>query len=120
VRRESRTTARRENQLAFERRLGGAVYGPNTCKSGFVWREADIRDWVCVTAERRSEIREENRLGSTRRQPGGGAYGPDTCRSGFVWRDAFPNDHVCVDRNSRTKARQENEQANDRLAKKGA
>jgi hypothetical protein len=36
------------------------TYGPDTCKQGFVWREADERDHVCVTPEVRERTREEN------------------------------------------------------------
>ena len=93
---------------------------PLRCVQGFVWREARPEDRVCVTPARRAEVREENRLADSRRQPGGGAYGPDTCRQGYVWREAFPGDHVCVPPASRSKAREENSEAHERLARKGA
>ena len=90
------------------------------CLQGYVWREANPTDKVCVVPPRRSEVRTENQQAASRRQPGGGPYGPDTCKQGSVWREAFTGDHVCVPVASRTKARQENESASDRLAKKGA
>lgn len=90
------------------------------CLQGYVWREARPTDKVCVVPARRSEVRTENQLASSRRQPGGGAYGPDTCKQGYVWREAYTSDHVCVSPASRNKARQENESASDRLVKKGA
>ncbi|MEO1027462.1 MAG: hypothetical protein AAFX02_00250, partial [Pseudomonadota bacterium] len=84
---------------------------PEYCRQGLVWREARSSDRVCVTPRRRSDVREENRLASSRRQPGGGAYGPDTCRQGYVWREAFSGDRVCVRASSRTQVRTENENA---------
>jgi len=84
---------------------------PEFCRQGLVWREARSSDRVCVTPGRRSDVREENRLAPSRREPAGGAFGPDTCRQGFVWREAFPDDHVCVRPASRGKTRAENQRA---------
>lgn len=81
---------------------------PDLCITGLVWRQARWTDHVCVTPARRTAVREENRLGPSRRQPGGGAYGPDTCRQGFVWREAFSGDRVCVTPASRDLVRLEN------------
>jgi len=78
------------------------------CLQGFVWREANPADHVCVTPQERTETRQENELASQRRSPTGGPFGPDTCRQGFVWREAFANDHVCVPVASRTRAAQRN------------
>ena len=40
----------RKNAAAAENREPtSGVYGPNTCKQGFVWREAFDGDVVCVT-----------------------------------------------------------------------
>ncbi|HMD73524.1 MAG TPA: hypothetical protein VKG05_06660, partial [Steroidobacteraceae bacterium] len=88
----------------------------NTCKQGYVWREADLSDWVCVTGAVRDQTRTENAT-PTAHRAGGGAYGPDTCASGYVWRDAFPGDHVCVVPSVRDQARSDNSQAGSRLAK---
>ena len=41
--------------------------GPFTCLSGFVWREAFQRDFVCVTPEVRTLVREENQVAASRR-----------------------------------------------------
>ena len=108
--------------VAVERNVVEAAdghYGPNTCQQGFVWREADARDYVCVPPVRRAQVRAENRKADQRVKPGGGAYGPDTCKEGFVWREAFPSDHVCVPASSRAQAREENRKAHQRLAKPG-
>lgn len=90
------------------------VYGPNTCKKGYVWREADQRDWVCVTPRVRAMTRYDNTQAEARRDPNGGAYGPDTCLYGFVWREAYPNDHVCVTGDVRAQARADNQRASKR------
>ncbi len=89
-------------------------YGPDTCKHGFVWRDARPDDHVCVTPQTRDETAQENAEAAARRDPNGGAYGPDTCRQGFVWRDAFPGDNVCVTPESRTRAAADNAAAASR------
>lgn len=71
-------------------------YGPDTCKPGFVWREAVPDDHVCVAPPTRDATAEQNRRADANRAPDGGASGPDTCRQGLVWREAFAGDHVCV------------------------
>lgn len=94
----------------------GLPYGPDTCRQGFVWREAFPGDHVCVTPETREQAYYDNRSAAARRQPGGGPYGPDTCRQGFVWREAFPGDHVCVTPDTRMRAAADNRQAAARRA----
>jgi len=83
----------------------------DTCRSGFVWREAFAGDHVCVTPPTRQQAADDNAQASVRRQPGGGAYGPDTCRSGYVWRAAGANDKVCVTPETRERAVSDNAQA---------
>lgn len=68
----------------------------DTCKPGFVWREAIQDDHVCVPPAVRAQAREDNARANERKLPGGGHSGPDTCKSGFVWREVIPSDHVCV------------------------
>jgi hypothetical protein len=80
------------------------------CLPGYVWREANQNDKVCVTPEIRQQTREENSLADLRRSPTGGAFGPDTCKQGYVWREAFRDDHVCVSPSSREQARSDNQQ----------
>ena len=91
------------------------VYGPNTCKTGYVWREADERDWVCVRPWVRAMTRYDNSQAEARRDPNGGPYGPDTCLPGFVWREAYPNDHVCVTGDVWAQALADNQEASKRL-----
>src|SRR5437660_9328956 len=83
-----------------------AQFGPETCKPGFVWREAcGPNDHVCVQAATRSQAAQDNAAAASRRPPGGGAFGPDTCKAGFVWREACgPQDHICVSGATRSQA----------------
>jgi hypothetical protein len=85
----------------------------DTCKEGFVWREARPGDHVCVTPETRRQAAEDNRLAAGRRDPAG-QYGPNSCRVGYVWRDAFENDVVCVTPGTRRQARADNDRASGR------
>lgn len=86
------------------------------CASGYVWREASPRDYVCVTPESRARARQENAQAASRVDPNG-AYGPQSCRPGFVWREAFDGDLVCVTPEARAQVRQENAQASARVAR---
>ncbi|WP_310484335.1 hypothetical protein [Chamaesiphon sp. VAR_48_metabat_403] len=87
---------------------------PNTCKQGYVWREAMPNDVVCVTPKVRTRTRQENSQASLRREPNGGAYGADTCKQGFVWREATSADRVCVVPKIRAEAAEDNKQAGAR------
>ena len=69
----------------------GARADPDTCKQGFVWREANPSDHVCVTPDMRQTIRRQNTDPTANQVPGS-----NTCVSGFVWREAFDGDTVCV------------------------
>jgi hypothetical protein len=89
-------------------------YGPDTCVTGFVWREAFAGDTVCVTPETRSQAAADNAQAAARREPNGGAYGPNTCKSGFVWRVARSDDLVCVTPATRDQTAADNAQASAR------
>ncbi len=91
-------------------------YGSDTCKQGFVWRDAFPGDHVCVTPAMRRQAAADNANAASRRQPGGGAYGPDTCKQGFVWRGGNPADHVCVTPAIRSQTAADNSQASSRRA----
>jgi hypothetical protein len=86
---------------------------PNTCKSGYVWREARPADLVCVTPDARQRTAGENAAAGSRVDPNG-AYGPATCISGYVWREAFEGDTVCVTPETRDLVRSENQAASTR------
>ncbi len=103
----------------------GAISSPtraaeraDTCKQGYVWREAFHGDHVCVSPAVRDQAVTDNRDGPSRRQPGGGAYGHDTCSAGYVWREANPQDHVCVDPEVRRQAVTDNRDAPNRIVRK--
>lgn len=49
----------RENAEAPRHWVNGA-YGPQTCVSGLVWREAFSGDTVCVTPQRRQQVKSDN------------------------------------------------------------
>lgn len=113
-------------------------YGPDTCKSGFVWREAFNGDTVCVDPARRQKVADDNNLTSSRRpstwgKPPVGDCLPltarvgdppkpcppavlFTCNPGFVWRGARQDDYVCVEPRERDLVAQENATANERRA----
>lgn len=60
--------------------LAAAVHAqpaPETCRTGYVWREAFPGDLVCVTPETRAQAARDNREAHARREPGGGPYGSE-------------------------------------------
>jgi hypothetical protein len=83
-------------------------HGDDTCKDGFVWRDAFEGDHVCVTPETRAQVAADNAQAAARRSPTGGPYGPNTCLEGYVWRDARPGDVVCVTPEARALAAADN------------
>jgi hypothetical protein len=92
--------------------LPAPPYGPNSCRQGYVWRNAFDGDVVCVPPARKTQVQIENgNAGSTR--AGGSA---NTCKGGFVWRAARPSDLVCVTPQSRAQVKLENDTAWDRVA----
>ncbi|MCZ0728762.1 hypothetical protein [Mycolicibacterium iranicum] len=70
-------------------------YGPDTCISGYVWREARGGDNVCVTPNIRDAVAQQNANPGAHKDPNAGS-GPQGCASGFVWREAFDGDTICV------------------------
>lgn len=59
---ETRPQATVDNRKALSRHQpGGGQYGSDTCRQGFVWREAQPGDNICVTPATRSQARQENR-----------------------------------------------------------
>jgi hypothetical protein len=58
---ETRSQAAADNAAAASRvSPNGGPYGPNTCIQGYVWREADPTDYVCVTPDTRTETAYDN------------------------------------------------------------
>lgn len=86
--------------------------GPETCRQGYVWREARASDLVCVTPQTRDQTARDNGLKGLRWVDG--AYGKHTCRKGYVWREAFAGDVVCVTPEVRRQAAADNRDNADR------
>jgi hypothetical protein len=78
------------------------------CRAGFFYRQANPRDFVCVSPATRDATEEENRLAVARRLDTVGPFGPATCKSGFVWRAAYEGDLTCVTPDSRDRAAADN------------
>jgi hypothetical protein len=89
-------------------------YGPDTCIQGYVWREAQPSDHVCVTPPIRDATAAQNAAAAQKVEPGGGASGPATCKQNFVWRNAYDGDVVCVTVGVRDQAAQDNAAAQSR------
>jgi hypothetical protein len=85
-------------------------YGPDTCKAGYVWREAIPNDHVCVAPESRDQAKQDNAQRANRINPTDHSYGPDTCAPDYVWREVVPSDHVCVTPEIRDQTKVENSQ----------
>jgi hypothetical protein len=83
------------------------------CLQGYVWREAQPSDHVCVTGATRDQTAADNAAAPSRVDPNG-AYGPDSCVQGYVWREAYQGDHVCVTQDVRTQAAADNAAASSR------
>jgi hypothetical protein len=80
----------------------GVADAARGCRPGFVRRVATAADMVCVTAEARGRVANENRASNRTREADG------SCRPGFVRRDALEGDAVCVTPQSRELAQEEN------------
>ena len=85
-------------------------YGPDTCRQGYVWREAFPGDHVCVRPWVRSQTHTDNVMAPDR------IYGNGRCVNGFVWREAYPGDHVCVTPETRARTAIEADRAPYRRA----
>lgn len=94
-------------------------FGPDTCISGYVWREAIPSDHVCVTPAVRDRTQQENGSAVERRDPAG-AYGSNSCKQGFVWREAFDGDTVCVTPDIRSQTKADNAAAASRVQSQSA
>jgi hypothetical protein len=76
------------------------------CRQGWVWREANPGDLVCVTGATRDQVAADNAVAPSRWV--NGPYGPHTCIDGYVWREAFVGDDVCVTGAQRSEAAADN------------
>jgi hypothetical protein len=98
---------------------GGGLYGDDTCKQSYVWRDAILKDkWpeypgdhICVDGAARQREAENNAMSASRTNPTRLTFGPNACKAGFVWREADDWDWVCVTAATRALTRQENADA---------
>lgn len=84
-------------------------YGPNMCRSGFVWREAFQGDVVCVAPGTRGQAKADNQQAAARRADPNSSSNL-ICKNGYVWREASPDDHVCVTPATRQQTHNDNAQ----------
>jgi hypothetical protein len=89
---------------------------PGSCKQGFVWRQVDPRDHVCVTAQERQQIDDENAAAAQHTVSRGAVRvaTPQACLNGYVWRQAVPSDYVCVTPQARAAVQGDNAAAPSR------
>ena len=89
------------------------TFGPGQCKAGFVWRDANDHDHVCVTGPSRSRTAQDNAAGPSHKE-----LGSDQCKFGWVWREATRDDHVCVTGTVRNQTKVETSAAASRIDSK--
>lgn len=80
-------------------------FGPETCKSGYVWRQGGEADLVCVTPESRARALDDNAKVTALPTAAGART---DCGSSLVLRAAFDGDIVCVDPATHAETLQEN------------
>jgi hypothetical protein len=97
------------------------TWGPDTCKSGYVWRMANANDHVCVPPSARAQAAADNAAANSRRHlvwvREGTNHFRTSCLSPYVHRQAFAGDDtVCVDPSVADLARLDNTLAASRIA----
>ena len=105
-------TAPRREQIVQENALAASrinyarfFIGPNACAPGYVWREADDRDFVCVVGATRAETRRQYVFMKR-----------ETCPLGLVPRMATPTDRACTSPAAAARAAADNADAVNRYA----
>jgi len=80
------------------------------CSQGYVWRQANPADHVCVTPQARQQTADDNAAAAARtdQAPIERGSGPRLCLTGFVWRMAYAEDYVCVTPQARSIAAAQN------------
>lgn len=73
----------------------GLNFGPDTCRQGYVWRDAFVGDHTCVHPAQRDQAAQDNARAHERIDHRG-THGSNSCIQGFVWREARRGDVVCV------------------------
>jgi hypothetical protein len=100
---DSKLQAKRDNDPALSKARLVLFNGPDTCRKGFVWRNAGLSiDRICVTVEERTLIEDE---GSD--WDNAFPYGAP-CPFNFFRRNIYDNDDVCVTAARKLKINQDN------------
>ena len=109
---------RRDGALFVENAPFGGPLG--TCVQGFVWRQADPDDHVCVTPSTRTQVALDNASGPSRIAPALVWRPQGTCVQGFVWRQADAKDRTCVSSSTRKQTAADNAYGPYRIAGDGS
>jgi hypothetical protein len=103
------------DQMVSKKELQRRAHVRGACVKGYVWRQAQPGDKVCVSQDTQMRILAENKAAADTRSPTGGVYGPNTCKNGYVWREAYEGDVVCVTPDSRQLTANDNAQGAQRI-----
>ncbi len=92
------------------------IYGCQECQNGFVWRDIQGNDQVCVTGDEFNTARRQEREHPMFIEPDPALrfFGPNTCIQGWVWRDGITNDQICVTGPERDEAARQKQRHRDR------
>ncbi|KAL3119954.1 hypothetical protein niasHT_007082 [Heterodera trifolii] len=85
------------------------TFGANACRSGFVWRNLDVYDYVCVTERRKQNAQREDKYSTSRTTAE--KQNATHCVEPFLPRKAFPGDKICVSAAEKFRVFRENLQA---------
>jgi len=83
-----------------------------TCKDGYVQRQINSGDKVCVPPASKAQADADNAAADSRKLVT--TYGVAACQVGFVWREAYSGDKVCVLLATRSQAAADNAAAASR------
>ena len=88
--------------------------GWDNCRQGYVWRQSDPSDHVCVTPETRTQTQSDTAESYDYVDQNVVTYGPNTCKIGYVWRSIDDKDYVCVSYASSAQAQADDAAAGSR------
>jgi hypothetical protein len=108
---------RSDGALFIESAPFGGV--PGSCIQGFVWRQAEPDDHVCVSPDTRAQTAADNAAGPSHIAPPVKGSSDGTCVQGFVWRESDEKDRVCVSPSTRSQTAADNALGPHRIAGTG-
>ena len=88
--------ALRDNGSLLMENAPFGVAADGTCVQGFVWRQVNPQDHVCVAPATRTQTANDTAAGPSHLAPPAKGVEDGTCAQGYVWREADATDHVCV------------------------